>query len=147
MKRYELLFATLLALCAGTAWADAKLDANKKVVRDFYEAAINQKDFEVASKFLGAKYVQHNPRAADGAEGLKGYLAYLKNTFPRSHSEIKRVIAEGDLVVLHVHAVREPGSLGQAIMDIFRVENGKIVEHWDVIQDIPDKPANANGMF
>jgi len=147
MKRYELLFATLLALCAGTAWADAKLDANKKVVRDFYEAAINQKDFEAASKFLGAKYVQHNPRAADGAEGLKGYLAYLKNTFPRSHSEIKRVIAEGDLVVLHVHAVREPGSLGQAIMDIFRVENGKIVEHWDVIQDIPDKPANANGMF
>ena len=128
-------------------WADAKGDANKKVVREFYEAAINKKDFEAASKYLGAKYVQHNPRAADGAEGLKSYLAYLKDKFPKSHSEIKRVLVDGDYVILHVHAVREPGTLGQAIVDIFKVDNGKIVEHWDVIQDIPDKPVNNNGMF
>lgn len=136
-----------LALLASPVWADAKEDANKKVVKEFYEAAINKKDFEAASKYLGAKYVQHNPRAADGAEGLKSYLAYLKNSFPKSHSEIKRVLVDGDYVILHVHAVREPGTLGQAIIDIFKVDNGKIVEHWDAIQDIPDKPANTNGMF
>ena len=71
----------------------------------------------------------------------------LKEKFPNAHSEIKRVIAEGDLVVLHVHSVREPGQRGRAVIDIFKVENGKIVEHWDVVQDIPEKPANDNSMF
>ena len=139
--------AIAFSAIASPAWGDAKEEANKKVVKEFYEAALNKKDFEAASKYLGAKYVQHNPRAADGAEGLKSYLAFLKERSPKSKSEIKRVLADGDLVILHVHAVREPGTLGQAIIDIFKVENGKIVEHWDVIQDIPDKPANNNGMF
>jgi predicted SnoaL-like aldol condensation-catalyzing enzyme len=141
---YVMLSVALLI--ATPAWADS-LDANKKTVREFYEAAINQKDFSAASKFLGATYKQHNPRAADGAEGLKGYLQFMKEKAPNSHSEIKRIFADGDYVILHVHAVREPGTLGQAIMDIFRLENGKIVEHWDVIQDVADKPANSNGMF
>ena len=57
------------------------------------------------------------------------------------------MIAEGDIVVLHVHSVREPGQRGRAIVDMFRLENGKIVEHWDVIQDLPEKPANDNTMF
>ena len=74
-------------------------------------------------------------------------MTLLKEKFPNSRSEIKRVIAEGDLVVLHVHSVREPGQRGRAIVDMFRLENGKIVEHWDVIQDIPEKPANDNTMF
>jgi len=146
MNRYFSSLILLAALLAAPAWAD-KLDDNKKAVREFYEAAINQKDFAAASKYLGAKYTQHNPRAADGAEGLKGFLQFMKEKFPKSHSEIKRVLADGDYVILHVHAVREPGTLGQAIVDIFRLENGKIVEHWDVVQDIPDKPANSNGMF
>jgi predicted SnoaL-like aldol condensation-catalyzing enzyme len=147
MKRHSIWFGTIALLLSTAAFADAKLEANKKIVREFYEAAINKKDFDAASKHLGPKYVQHNPRAADGAEGLKGYLGFLKSNFPNSRSEIKRVLADGDYVILHVHAVREPGTLGQAIIDIFRLENGKIVEHWDVIQDVPDKPANGNGMF
>jgi predicted SnoaL-like aldol condensation-catalyzing enzyme len=144
VRNAVILIAAVFAL---PAWADGKADANKKAVKEFYEAALNKKDFAAASKYLGPKYTQHNPRAADGAEGLQGYLAYLKEKFPASRSEIKRVLADGDYVILHVHAVREPGALGQAIVDIFRLENGKIVEHWDVIQDIPDKPANSNGMF
>src|SRR5215831_4585754 len=140
-----LLATGSLALTANAA--DGKDAANERIVRAFYEQAINQKDFAAASKFLGAQYKQHNPRAADGAEGLKSYLQYLKEKFPQSHSDIKRAFTNGDFVILHVHAIREPGSLGQAIIDIFRLENGKIVEHWDVIQDIPERPLNTNTMF
>jgi predicted SnoaL-like aldol condensation-catalyzing enzyme len=64
-----------------------------------------------------------------------------------SESEITRVFADGDHVIVHVHAVREPGTRGNAITDIFKLENGKIVEHWDVVQPIPQKAANTNGMF
>ena len=122
-------------------------EANKKNVVEFYEKALNQKDFDAASKYLGSRYVQHNPVAADGAEGLKGFIQFLRDKFPNSRSEIKRVFADGDYVIVHVHAVREPGTRGRAIMDIFKLENGKIVEHWDVAQDVPEKAANSNGMF
>ena len=141
------LFVIAASALALTAYAGPKEEANKKVVREFYEKALNQKDYAAASQHLGSKYTQHNPRAADGAEGLKTYLQFLKDKFPKSHSEIKRVFAEGDHVILHVHAVREPGTKGQAIIDIFRLENGKIVEHWDVIQDVPDQALNSNTMF
>ena len=134
-----------LALTLSSAYADPT--ANKKTVVDFYEKAINQKDFDAASRYLGSRYIQHNPVAPDGAEGLKGFIGFLKSKFPDSKSEIKRVFAEGDYVILHVHAVREPGTRGRAIVDIFRLEDGKIVEHWDVVQDIPEKAANSNGMF
>ena len=96
---------------------------------------------------MGPKYTQHNPNAADGATGLQAFLQFLRTRYPNSHSEIKRVFADGDYVVLHVHAVREPGTRGSAIVDIFRLENGKVVEHWDVNQEIPEKAANTNGMF
>jgi predicted SnoaL-like aldol condensation-catalyzing enzyme len=139
------ILAIALLFASPAAYAD--LAANKKNVVEFYEKAINQKDFDAASKYLGSRYIQHNPTAPDGAEGLKGFIGFLKSKFPGSKSEIKRVFAEGDYVILHVHAVREPGTRGRAIVDIFRLENGKIVEHWDVVQDIPEKAANSNGMF
>ena len=142
------LIAATIALAPAAYAADAKqMEENKKVVLQLYEAAINQKDFDAASKFLGPRYIQHNPRAADGPEGLKAFLAYLREKFPEYHSEIKRVFADGDYVILHVHAVREPGTRGRAIVDIFRLEEGKIVEHWDVAQDIPEKMPHDNGMF
>ena len=125
----------------------ATLEANKKTVVEFYDAALNRKDFEAASRFFGPRYVQHNPNAPDGIEGFKAFLGFLREKFPQSRSEIKRVWAEGDYVILHVHAVRTPGARGSAIVDIFKLENGKIVEHWDVIQEIPEKAANNNGMF
>jgi predicted SnoaL-like aldol condensation-catalyzing enzyme len=141
MVRFLVLVLFALPACA------ADLETNKRNVVEFYEQAINKKDFEAASKYLGSRYIQHNPTAPDGAAGLKGFIGFLRDKFPASKSEIKRVFAEGDYVILHVHAVREPGTRGRAIVDIFRLENGKIVEHWDVAQDIPEKAANANGMF
>jgi predicted SnoaL-like aldol condensation-catalyzing enzyme len=142
----SLLVAAALGLLASPAIA-ADLEANKKIVVDFYEKGLNQKDFDAAAKYFGPRYIQHNPGAGNGPEGFKRLVTFLKEKFPNSHSEIKRVIAEGDLVVLHVHSVREPGERGRAIVDIFKVEDGKIVEHWDVIQDIPEKSANENTMF
>jgi len=147
--RTLMLALAAMALAASPALAaDARQqERDKKTVVDFYEKALNQKDFDAAAKYLGPRYTQHNPNAADGPEGLRAFLGFLKEKFPNSRSEIKRVFAAGDHVILHVHAVREPGTRGNAIVDIFRLEDGKIVEHWDVVQPIPEKAANANGMF
>jgi predicted SnoaL-like aldol condensation-catalyzing enzyme len=143
-----LLCLGMLATSPDALSADAgKTEANKKVAVAFYEAAINKKDFAAAAGYLGPQYKQHNPTAADGADGLKAFIDFLKSRYPAQRGEIKRVIAEGDLVVLHVHSTRGDGTPGRAIVDIFRVVNGKVVEHWDVIQDIPEKASNTNGMF
>ena len=142
------LSAFALILSAPALAADAiQMERNKQTVRALYEAALNKKDFEEASKYLGSKYIQHNPVAADGPEGLKAFIAFLREKFHNNRSEIKRIFADGDYVIVHVHAVREPGTRGNAIIDIFRLEDGKVVEHWDVIQPIPEKSANDNGMF
>ena len=147
----KIVAAAFAALLFGAAPAfagnTAQEEANKKAVVDFYEKGINQKDFEAIAHYLGPRYVQHNPRAADGAEGFKAFLGFLKEKLPNYHSEIKRVFADGDYVILHVYNVPEPGQRGVAIVDIFRLDGGKLVEHWDVRQDIPEKSANGNTMF
>ena len=125
----------------------AQLEANKAAVVEFYQTGLGAKNFEAARKFLGSSYIQHNPNAPDGIDGVKAFIGFLAQRFPEYKLEIKRVFAEGDYVILHVHGVFEPGTRGRAIIDIFRLENGKIVEHWDVVQDIPEKAANSNGMF
>jgi predicted SnoaL-like aldol condensation-catalyzing enzyme len=122
------------------------LETNKRNVAEFYDLIINKKDFESARKFMGARYKQHNPLVGDGPEGLKAFIRYLKANYPKAKSEIKKVIAEGDYVVLHVHSSRTP-KVQRAIIEIFRLENGRIDEHWDVIQEIPETSANPNGMF
>ena len=140
--------AILTASLCTFGCASVDLERNKKNVVDFYEKGLNQKDFTAASTYFGATYIQHNPIAADGPEGFRGFVEFLKSKFPQSRSEVKRVFAEGDYVILHVHAVREPGTRGAAIVDIFRLDaDGKIVEHWDVRQDVPEKAANNNTMF
>jgi predicted SnoaL-like aldol condensation-catalyzing enzyme len=136
----------MLAMMTAPSFA-ADMEANKKTVLEFYEAGLNKKDFEAAAKYFGPKYIQHNPGAPDGIEGFKTFVNFLREKFPNSHSEIKKAFADGDHVILHVHSVREPGTRGRAIVDVFRLENGKIVEHWDVAQDIPEKMPHSNGMF
>jgi len=125
---------------------ESMLETNKKIVVEFYDLLINKKDFESARKYMGDYYKQHNPRVADGPDGLRAHVENLKTNFPGVRSEIKKIIAEGDYVVLHVHSRRTP-QRQLAIVEIFRLENGKIVEHWDVVQEIPETSANGNGMF
>ncbi|CAB3821071.1 nuclear transport factor 2 family protein [Achromobacter anxifer] len=140
--------AMLVLALSPAAHASAEQEAaNKAAVLAFYEKGLNQKDADAALKYVGDRYVQHNPNAADGPEGFRKFIAFLRDKFPQSHSEIKRVFTDGDYVILHVHAVRQPGERGSAIIDIFRLEQGKIVEHWDAVQPIPEQSANANGMF
>jgi predicted SnoaL-like aldol condensation-catalyzing enzyme len=160
MKNVLPVFLCLLMLFSGLSWAQTRsapfapkpvskkiMEANKKAALEFYDLAINKKDFDAAVKLIGDDYKQHNPLVGDGKEGFKAFLAMLKKDFPDAHSEVKRVFADGDYVIIHVHSVRLPNTRGRAIFDCFRFDNGKIVEHWDAIQDIPEKSANSNGMF
>jgi len=124
------------------------IEANKTVVREFYELAFNQhKPAEAAAKHMGQVYRQHNPGAGDGREPFIAFVTGFVKAFPALHATIKRLIAEDDLVVVHSHLTREPADRGMAVMDIFRLEGGKIVEHWDVMQEIPASTANTNTMF
>lgn len=85
---------------------------------------------------------------ADGKEAFVQGIGGMVKQFPQARSHIKRAIAEGDLVVLRIHSQPTPDSLGSAVVDIFRFdENGKIVEHWDVLQDVPAKTASGRSMF
>jgi predicted SnoaL-like aldol condensation-catalyzing enzyme len=123
------------------------LDTNKQVVVDFVTTAFDGRPEKAVANHLGDRYIQHNPLAADGADAFTGFFTWLRGEHPNLKVEIKRVVAEGDTVVTHTHLVLEPGTPGRALADFFRVEDGKIVEHWDVIQDVPERSANRNGMF
>lgn len=149
-----LMFAALsLAAPAHAQRTDAqKMERNKKNVVEFYNAVLNEKNFDKAKTYVGATYIQHNPIGADGLEGIQGFIDFLRAKFPNNKSEIKRVFAEGNYVIVHVHARRDPASSdrGFAIFDLFRLDdNGKVLEHWDTLQAIPDPATakNKNGMF
>lgn len=148
---YSLLALALVSSATqASAGNSSEEERNKRNVVEFYNLAINEKNYEAAEKYIGDTYIQHNPIAADGREGLKNFLAFAKENMSEYHSDIKRVFADGDYVILHVHAKRTPDDRGSAVMDIFRLdENGKVVEHWDVIQEIPppEERMNDNGMF
>ncbi|WP_208450567.1 nuclear transport factor 2 family protein [Burkholderia anthina] len=141
------MFAATAVHAAAAGTGDAQQEANRRTVLAFYEKGLNEKDADAALAYVGERYVQHNPNAADGRDGFRKFVAFLRDTYPQSHSEIVRSFVDGDYVILHVHAVREPGTRGSAIMDIFRLEHGKIVEHWDVNQPVPEQAANGNTMF
>jgi len=125
-----------------------QLEANKRIIREWHEIAINQrKPEEAVAKYLGPSYRQHNPGAGDGPEPFIAAVKGLTQKFQELSMDTKRIIAEGDLVVLHSHLILKPGDRGTAVVDIFRLENGKIVEHWDVVQEVPETSANNNTMF
>jgi predicted SnoaL-like aldol condensation-catalyzing enzyme len=126
----------------------SNIETNKASVKAFYDLAFNQRQPEEAVRqYVGASYRQHNPMAGDGPEPFIGFVKWFTSENPELRVEFKRFIAEGDLVVVHSHMIPAPGARGTAVMDIFRLDDGKIVEHWDVVQEVPEKAANANTMF
>ena len=123
-------------------------DQNKANAMAFYDLMFNQCDPRRAIQdYAGDVYIQHNPHVADGKEAFIAYFERMAADYPGKKTHFKRAIAEGNLVVLHCHQVW-PGSDDYAGIDIFRFDdNGKIVEHWDVLQVITDTSANDNGLF
>jgi predicted SnoaL-like aldol condensation-catalyzing enzyme len=134
----------ILSLFASTAFAAD----NKKVVQDFYETAfVKQLPADAMKNFVGDKYIQHNPHVKDGPAPFIAYFTEFYKKNPKATTEIKRIVSEGDLVVVHAHSRASAKDRGYAAIDIFRLENGKIVEHWDAVQPVPEKSANSNTMF
>jgi predicted SnoaL-like aldol condensation-catalyzing enzyme len=125
----------------------ARLERNKKLVIAFYQKLIGDKDAPGARRFMGEPYKQHSPYARDGFEGVAEFVQSFKAMAPNHHYEIKKVIAEGDFVVLHLHGISGMHPHGEQVVDFFRLKDGKVVEHWDVIQAIPENSENPNGIF
>ncbi|MDG2914649.1 ester cyclase [Bisgaard Taxon 10/6] len=147
MKKSLLLLTALFS--STVAMAQTTPEQNKANALAFYEMAFNQyKVQEATDKYIGKEYLQHNPTVADGGKAfVDAFVPFLKAN-PKSRAEIKRVMADGDLVMLHVHSKLNDEDRGEAVVDIFRFdENGKIVEHWDVIQAVPEKTESGRGMF
>ncbi|WP_193075993.1 ester cyclase [Pseudomonas sp. FME51] len=140
------LLSISLSLSAINAQAGAS--SNRQLVLDFVELAFVEKQlYEAFDRYVAPDYVQHNPDAPDGAEAAVTALGRFQQQFPLFIYEVKRVASENDIVFLHVHGKISPEDTGVAIVDIFRVEKGRIVEHWDVIQSVPTESISQHPMF
>ena len=123
------------------------LEANKKNAIAFYRTAYLGDPIGAVKKYLGAEYIQHNPLVADGKQPFIDYFTEMNERYPSNQIEFVRAVAEGDLVALHTHQIW-PDDEQYVTMDFFRFDaDGKIVEHWDAIQEVPEESKNGNPMY
>lgn len=148
--RFALVVAALSIALAAAPPAEAGISKHPKAqkVVAFLDMVFNQKKVkEGFDKYVGDKYIQHNPIAPDGAAAAVEVLTKAMQSFPDWHYDVKHAYVDGDIVIVHSHVKLKPDDRGMAVVDIFRLEKGKVVEHWDVVQPIPEKSANENTMF
>jgi predicted SnoaL-like aldol condensation-catalyzing enzyme len=122
-------------------------ERQRRLVLDVYEKVLKPLDESRVDEFFRPDYIQHNPMARTGAEGLKAFLKWAKSVSPSAEHHVKRMFVDGNYVIVHVHVIVQPGDLGSAVVDIFRIEDGLIAEHWDVAQQLTRQSQNENGMF
>ena len=125
----------------------AQEQANLDRVLAMYREVLIAMDPDKVDAHLPPDYIQHSALAPPGLDALKAFLAMVREESPHARQTIHRAFADGDHVILHVHVERWPGDPGLAVVDIYRCENDRIVEHWDVIQDVPADNVNPLGMF
>jgi len=118
-----------------------------KAVLDFYELVINGQHYERAMEFLDDNYIQHKPEVETGTEGVLNFVRRIYEQSPQHRARIVRSFVEDNYVILHVHIMNGIEAENIAVMDIFRVENGKLMEHWDVAMPVPETARNDNGIF
>jgi predicted SnoaL-like aldol condensation-catalyzing enzyme len=121
--------------------------ANLRLVQRIYREVLGPIDSKAVDALFDPGYIQHNPSAATGSSGLKEMLDRAKIKYPKCEHRVKRMLVDGDLVAAHVHVIFQPGDEGFAVVDIFRIANGLIAEHWDVMQPITANTKNNNGRF
>jgi predicted SnoaL-like aldol condensation-catalyzing enzyme len=148
MRRYLVLGAAIVATnVANAASPGCHLTPKQVVTRFMTQFYVDKKVREAFETWVDPGYIQHNPMAQTGREAAIGFLEPFFTQHPAIHYSILRVIADGNLVAVHSHGVFAPDDRGVAVVDILRVEGCKVMEHWDVVQPVPEKSANSNGMF
>ena len=121
--------------------------ANLQLVLEMFDEVLNPMDSSAVDRFISPDYIQHNQSVEPGVAALKAFLDMIKEQNPEAVHDVKRAFVDGDHVTVHYHVRRWPGDLGWAVIDIFRVEDGKIAEHWDVMQDLVEDGPNPIGPF
>ena len=122
-------------------------EANLALVMGLFEHVLGPMDSSRVDEFIAEDYIQHSQLAPPGRDALKAFLDMIRKETPEAVHDVKRAFVDGDHVTVHYHVRRWPDDLGWAVIDIFRVEDGKVAEHWDVLQDVTEGGPNPNGPF